>query len=650
MTQTVETPRSETAPAASRVREFGERLRGLDGLRALAVILVILFHLTPGKFVGGYIGVDVFFVISGFLITGLLVRERDTGRIHFGRFWLRRARRLLPALGLVLLVSTSVALVIGGDILVGLRGQLFGAGTFSYNWLDIRRGAGYFSDATPELFRNLWSLAVEEQFYLVWPLVIAVLLLVRTTKFRVGFALVVAFASLTAMVALYVPGADSTRVYYGTDTHSFGLALGAALALLLHTHPSTTWTPAARRIVSVVGVLAIPALVALGWFMTADATVVYQGGLALVSLLTVFAIAASTQPGAVLGRVLDIAPLRWIGHRSYGLYLWHWPVFVLLAAAVPEFTYDDNGLWLLGGVALAITGALAALSYQYLETPIRQVGFRRAAAGWWRATRMSSRPRVRVAVASVALLAVVSMTATVIVVAPHKGEMETTIEKVARQLDEQAAANDETVVVEPVVPATVTPTVLPTGDQITAIGDSVMVAASPSLEKAFPGIDIRASVSRQFRQGPAIVRKLVKAQKLRPWLLVGLGTNGPIENSYLDKIITMAGPNTQIILVNVQAPRGWTKKVNATLTEYAAAYPNVELADWRTPIRKHLKYLYADKIHPKNAKGGRVYVTAVSEAMQRLIPPAPAPAPVTVPAPMTLAPLPTPWTRFTAIP
>jgi peptidoglycan/LPS O-acetylase OafA/YrhL len=642
-------PRTETAPAATRERSFGERLLGLDGLRAIAVIAVILFHLTPGFVVGGYIGVDIFFVISGFLITGLLVRERAAGHIHFGRFWLRRARRLLPALGLVLLVCASAALLIGGDVLVGLRGQLFGAGTFSYNWLDIRRGSGYFNDATPELFRNLWSLAVEEQFYVVWPLVLAVVLLVKSTKFRVGFAIAVAFASLTAMVALYTPGTDSTRVYYGTDTHSFGLAIGAALALLLNTRPASTWTTGARRSVTVIGALAIPALGALAWFMAADATVVYQGGLALVSVLTVFAIAAATQPCATLGRVLDVAPLRWIGKRSYGLYLWHWPVFILLGAALPSFTDDETGLWILGGCAAAITGAVAALSYRYLEEPIRKLGFRAAAAQWWRGIAMTAHPRVRLGVASVAVLALVSLTATVVVVAPHKGSMEIALEQQAAELSDSEQA---TVEQPPAPPVVVAPVALPTGDQITAIGDSVMVAASPSLEAAYPGIDIRASVSRQFRQGPAIVRKLVKAQKLRPWLLIGLGTNGPVENSYLDKIIAMAGPNTQIVLVNVQAPRGWTKGVNKTLTDYAAAYPNVELADWRTPIRKHLKYLYADKIHPKNAKGGKVYVTAVTDAMTRLIPP-PAPvavaAPVT-PVPMTFAPLPDPLARFKSLP
>lgn len=642
MTPTATIPRPETAPATPRGRSFGERLLGLDGLRAIAVLAVILFHLTPGFVVGGYIGVDIFFVISGFLITGLLVRERDSGRIHFGRFWLRRARRLLPALGIVLVVGASAALLIGGDVLVGLRGQLFGAGTFSYNWLDIRRGSGYFNDATPELFRNLWSLAVEEQFYVVWPLVLAVVLLIRSTKFRVGFAIAVAFASLTAMVALYVPGADSTRVYYGTDTHSFGLAIGAALALLVHARPASTWTPAARRLVTILGVAALPALGLLAWYLSADATVVYQGGLALVSVLTAFAIAAATQPGAVLGRVLDVAPLRWIGRRSYGLYLWHWPVFVLLAAALPNFTYDDTGLWILGGCALSITGAVAALSYRYVESPIRRLGFLGAAGQWWRGVAMTAHPRARVAVASIAVLAVVSMTATVIVTAPHKGSMETSIEKTAQELADQQTVP---VVEQPVVPAVVAPVALPAGDQITAIGDSVMVAASPSLQKAYPGIDIRASVSRQFRQGPAIVRKLVAANKLRPWLLIGLGTNGPVENSYLDKIIAMAGPNTQIVLVNVQAPRGWVKGVNRTLIDYAAAYPNVELADWRTPIRKHLKYLYADKIHPKDAKGGRVYVAAVTDAMVRLIPPAP--PPVAAPVPVALPPAPDPfaWLR-----
>jgi peptidoglycan/LPS O-acetylase OafA/YrhL len=175
------------------------RLRGLDGLRAIAVTTVIAFHLTPGLLPGGYVGVDVFFVISGFLITTLLLRERaDTGRVALRAFWARRARRLLPALALVVLVACTSALVIGGDVLVRIGTQVLGAATFSYNWLGIASETSYFDTTTPELFRNLWSLAVEEQFYLIWPFVVLVLVLVPWRWARVALVAALAVGSIAS--------------------------------------------------------------------------------------------------------------------------------------------------------------------------------------------------------------------------------------------------------------------------------------------------------------------------------------------------------------------------------------------------------------------------------------------------------------------
>ena len=223
---------STPSPAPDRFR-----VPGLDGIRALAVTTVIVFHLLPGTLVGGYLGVDIFFVVSGCLITTLLLRERAaTGRISLRGFWTRRARRLLPALGLLLLACCTAALIVGGDVLVGLGTQVVGAITFSSNWLFIAQGSSYFGETVPELFRNLWSLAVEEQFYVVWPLLVVVLLVRIPRWARLVLIAALAIAS-AAWMAVSVPADgvafDPTRVYYGTDTHAFGLAIGAFLAVLL---------------------------------------------------------------------------------------------------------------------------------------------------------------------------------------------------------------------------------------------------------------------------------------------------------------------------------------------------------------------------------------------------------------------------------
>src|SRR5690606_2682282 len=223
---------STTEPALRGTPAAG-RFTGLDGLRAVAVLAVIVYHFMPAALPGGFLGVDIFFVISGFLITSLLLRERERdGRIHLGRFWLRRARRLLPAIGLLVITCGGIAWLIGGDVLIGLGLQVLGAATFSSNWIAVAAGQSYFDDSTPELFRNLWSLAVEEQFYVVWPALLLLLLLVPARRLRIAILLVLAVASAIGMALTADPAGDATRAYFGTDTHSFGLALGAALAFI----------------------------------------------------------------------------------------------------------------------------------------------------------------------------------------------------------------------------------------------------------------------------------------------------------------------------------------------------------------------------------------------------------------------------------
>jgi peptidoglycan/LPS O-acetylase OafA/YrhL len=635
MTTFATRPVPTTDPVTARGSAMGGHLSGLDGLRAIAVVLVMLFHLLPGSMVGGYVGVDLFFVISGFLITGLLVRERrSTGHIRLRSFWVRRARRLLPALALVLLVCSSIALVLGGDVLVGLGRQLLGASTFSYNWLDIAGGAQYFNDTTPELFRNLWSLAVEEQFYLVWPLVVLALLTFRRARSRLSVVLLIAALSLAAMVTLFTLGAGSTRVYYGTDTHSFGLAIGAALALAVDARPPSTWSVGVRRTLPFAGLLSLAGIVLIALTLKEDGALVYRGGLAIVAVLTAIAITACIAPNALLGRALDLEPVRWVGKRSFGLYLWHWPLYVLLGIALPQFTGDRDGLQLLGGAAACLTVIAASLSYRFVESGIRSRGFGatiRAAVTRAGASRAST---WRAAATSAALFAIVTMTGLAIIVAPAEGSVQKTIEAGEHAVRHAPGGGPTTAPTQaapgqvPVpTPAPAALTTMPTGDQITAIGDSVMLGVAPQLQEAYPGIDIHAEVSRQFYAAPALLKKIDGKGRLRPVLVVGLGTNGPVKQGDLDQILAIAGPDRQLVLVNSQAPRGWTKGVNRELAAFASQHHNVWLADWHTAIHDHLNLLYDDKIHAKSAAGGRIYADTVTAAFTQMIAP---PAPVDV--------------------
>ncbi|MCU1581162.1 MAG: acetyltransferase [Microbacteriaceae bacterium] len=638
---------ADTTGQSDLVVQRAGRMPGLDGLRAIAVGVVILYHLGPGIAVGGYLGVDIFFVLSGFLITGLLLRERAaSGGIRLGRFWLRRARRLIPAIVALLLVCCTAAWIVGGDVLVELGRQVLGAATFSSNWLAIANDRSYFEATAPELLRNLWSLAVEEQFYLVWPFVVLLLVLVRRRRVRLWIVAGLAIASATAMAMIYVPGSDATRVYYGTDTHSFGLAVGAALAILVErwsSHP-TGWPrlarllPLARVLLPLAGALAVAALVAAAILVPADAPLVYRGGLAAVSLITAVAIAGAIVPGSLLGRMLDLAPIRWVGERSYGLYLWHWPVFVLVIAALPNWPRIGEGEWGLAAIAFVITVAAATLSYRFIEQPIRRDGFRASIRSFfaWRRRRpieatstspVFGRAWPRMIGAAIGMLLIAATgagTAVALSDDPVQTDAATRIEQGQAAISREHSGPTRHTGAASTAPSrspsaapSPSPAALPGGDQITAIGDSVMLASAPGLQAAFPGIQIDAVVSRQMLQLPGIVQSMKDAATLRPILIIGLGTNGPIERSSLDQVRQIAGPRTQIVLVNVQAPRGWTDGVDQTLSLFAQQYRNVELANWRDAIAGHLDLLASDQIHP-GTRGGLIYAGVIKDALQRL--------------------------------
>ena len=363
-----------------------------------------------------------------------------------------------------------------------------------------------------------------------------------------------------------------------------------------------------------ISTLSVLGIIALALVLREDAPLTYRGGLVLVSVLTVLAIA-----GAVISRAspvsaaLDWRPLRWIGERSYGLYLWHWPVWVLVTAALPSLSQSGGG-WILGAIALAITFVAEVVSFRFVEQPIHRMGYRAVVAGW-----LGSRPRptsgIAVIVAAVFLFAaLVSATGVAIAADPGMTDTQAAIEQGRKSVTPARPQPS---------PAAEAPSPLPGGDQIDAIGDSVMLASAPELQAGFPGIQIDAVVSRQLSEAPTIVQGMRDSGILRPVLLIGLGTNGPIDRQSLDQIRSIVGPRHEIVVVNVQAPRGWTDGVNDILMRFAQRYRTVELANWRDAISSRLDLLARDQIHPGSA-GGVIYVRAVTDALQRLaeLPPA----------------------------
>ena len=581
------------------------RYSGLDGLRAIAVGLVLIYHLFPGLGLrSGLVGVDVFFVVSGFLITSLMLRPtRHPLRHRLLDFWRRRARRLLPALAVMLTVCATVAWLIGGDVLVGIGRQLLGASTFSYNWVALAGGSDYFAATEPELFRNVWSLAVEEQFYLLWPLLLVVL---RVRWALVAFAVVAAGASAWWMSVLVSSG-TVTRAYFGTDSHAFGLLLGIALAFGIRGMPERDWM--LRRSVRaggmLLGLVGVGLVVFAAFQPSEPAGAGFPGTLLLASAGTVLAVFAGVMPGSWFGRAIDAQPLRWIGDRSYGIYLWHWPVLVLVSAA------SDLGVsgqlarvpvWA-GCTALVLSVTAAAVSFRVVETPLRRLGFRRSLRAV--RSRFARGPVSRLAMLTSVLAGVLALGGTTAAVAsaPPMTSSEMAIRAGQEALKKAAPT-----------PAPTTPAAI-AGTDVTAVGDSVMLASAPALQQQFPGIEVDAKVSRSVWAGPRIIDALEASGNLREHVVVALGTNGSVDEDVLQKIADTVGRNRDLVLVNAYAPRDWIPGVNHDLQSFAAGRPGVVVADWAGAIAPHEDLLAGDRIHPGD-DGGRIFAEVIEEGIR----------------------------------
>lgn len=348
---------------------------GLDGIRAIAVLAVIASHLGYGWAAGGFLGVDLFFVLSGYLITGLLLREREsTGNISLSSFYGRRARRLFPALGLFLLVFVLITWRTAAPVdLIRLRGDGLATLFYGANWHFIATGQSYGAQiAAPSPLMHMWSLAIEEQFYLLWPALLLVLW--PLTRGRAGrlFAAVtgLAAASAVAMAVLYTPHGDPSRVYYGTDTRAFELMIGAALAVLVMRWPIDAWTRRTRRLVGVAAIAAVGVvgtmLVTVRW---GTSPWLYRGG--MVGFAVAAAIVVAGAHRGPVAWVLSLRPLQWIGKVSYGLYLWHWPVIVWMTPR----RIGISG-WHLDAARVGVALAATTVSYYVIERPIRTRRFR----------------------------------------------------------------------------------------------------------------------------------------------------------------------------------------------------------------------------------------------------------------------------------
>jgi peptidoglycan/LPS O-acetylase OafA/YrhL len=563
----------------------------LDGVRAIAVAAVLLYHGGVPWFPGGFLGVDVFFVLSGYLITSLLLAELgEHGHIRLGRFWLRRARRLLPAAFLVIAVSLVVAAVFLPGDLARIRGDALSSFAYVNNWHQILADRSYFAAfERPSMLQHLWSLAVEEQFYLLWPLALGLCLSRLGRSGTVRITLAGMLASALAMGLLFHRGEDPSRVYFGTDTHASGLLIGALLAF--------AWP--LGRMTARLGPRAVPVLDAAALAATAAIVAaiaswhdydpqVYRGGIFAVSIASAVLIAAAAHPASHAGRVLGVAPLRWVGERSYGIYLWHWPVMALTR---PELDLDWSR-WVLVPLQVAATVGLAAASYRWVEQPVRTGRAQRAVKAW-----LDRRaPRRRLGIASTTMLAVGLAAAWVATLdAPAKPTAR------AGQSRSVAAAR--------------TPSAAP-GESAAArrplaVGASVMVAAQPALERH---AIVDAAVGRQPEDVIARLDRYRRAGRLPTRVIVQLGENGPVWADDVRALRRALRGVDRVVLVNVRVPRTWVAEVNKTLDRAVKGWPQARMVDWYAASRRG-GVLYDDRTHPTPA-GQRVYARLVERALR----------------------------------
>ncbi|MFZ4584312.1 MAG: acyltransferase family protein [Acidimicrobiia bacterium] len=605
---------------------------GLDGLRAIAVIAVILYHCQIAFFEGGFLGVEVFFVISGYLITALLIAERrNKGRINLKQFWVRRARRLLPALFAVLIAVAVYASFFLRDDLSRLRGDILAALTYSTNWWLIFGQRSYFETiGAPPLLKHLWSLAIEEQFYLLWPFIFTGLMFL-TDGNRKRVLAILGAGSVASVVSmwLFANPDHPDRVYMGTDTRASSLLLGAMLAFV--------WSPwllskkvkrQASTVLDISGVAALAVIVVCFHFMSQTTAFLYPGGFLITSLATCVAIAVVVHPASRIVRPLvGLAPLRWVGVRSYGLYLWNWPI-VAITDTQRGFPFTGVTQFV---IRVVLTVAFAEVSYRFLEQPIR--------TGSWRTTLASvraqlsnakperaKRARRSIAITSVVVGCVLVFTAVSLVTA--KGG-ESALERQVLNGRSSIALRATTTVAPDAVAASTTPAV-PPPPRVTAIGDSVMLGAADALLADLGDVYVDAKKSRQFNEVFGIVEGLRAEQKLSPVVVVHLGTNGRITPDAFDKLMQELSDRESVIVVTTRVPRSWEGPNNDIIVSEAAKFKNVTVLDWHGYGNSRGDLFYQDAIHLRQPDGANYYAGLIRDKV-------PPPPPPTTTAPPTTA-------------
>lgn len=585
---------------------------GLDGVRAVAVIAIIIYHLNPQWLSGGFLGVDTFFVISGYLITSLLLTEyHNTGKIELMSFWLRRVKRLIPAVLFLVMGVIVLSLIFMPTEIQKVRADSIAAIFYVSNWWYIMQNVDYFEQFAVQPLKHLWSLAIEEQFYLVFPIVLLSLLsfIRRLKSIRIIF-LILLVISMIAMMVLYVPNENVARVYFGTDTRIQTLLMGVLLALV--------WPPfqlkakvnrQMRTMIDTAGVVGLAILFICFKFVSETNSILYYGGFFLISTVTLLVIASSVHPSGYFAKFLGNKVFTFIGSRSYSLYLWHYPIIVLIhhqfvQGQIPPLVYV---------VEILLMVLMAEFSYKFIEQPFRKEGFNIFAFNHLKNWRSQKVLRT--------WLVIILLIPTLLVMV---GGFNRFAPKNSTRVTEVNTEEIDKLITQPLpLPQLEIDGFVVKGNKQKyaswkplLIGDSVMVDIGDYFRSFVPKADINGKVGRQLVEATSLAKRQYQSYRDKNDIVVlELGTNGDFTEEQLNSLLEQFG-EADIYLVNTRVPRSYESHVNQVLAKAAKKRANVTLVDWYSRSENHTEYFAPDGIHLQ-PPGVRALTNSIIQAIEK---------------------------------
>ena len=591
---------------------------GIDGVRTLAVLGVIIYHLLPTTLPGGYLGVPLFLLISGYFVTLQLVRQMDqTGGIQLTKFYLKRLRRLYPVLIVMLTVTTAYITLFARDLLHNIKSTIATNLLWVYNWWEIGHGQSYFDRFNGESpFTHLWTLGVEAQFYFLWPLILFMLFLILRKRSKIKWTVfILAVASAVEMALLFDPQ-NINRVYYGTDTRAFSLLLGSWLALCWPIDRlNASLTAHAARILDGVGIGTL-LITLLGFFtLPGQSSWTYRGGMFFYSLIGMILIATVVHPGSHMNRWLTNPFFTWIGQRSYGIYVYQLPVMVFYERVVEIGRHPViNAL-----VECLLILAISEFSYRLVEQPLAHYQWRYLPASirHWIDFKMHDWHQW-LKVGPVVIICFIALCGLMMPSKPaKKSAVQTRIEK-SRQA---TAAKNKQIAKGKAAKVNVNSKSLQkkyglTSNQlkaaselkVTAIGDSVMADASQDIQEIMPHAYVDAEVGRQGSTTPAVIKDLKAKGQLQKNVILNLGTNGAMDSQTINDILTAIGKDHQVYWITPHVPtRDWEQTVCDQIKQAAKQNTNVHVIDWNQAANGHAEWFAQDKVHMNEQ--GNAYFT-----------------------------------------